>query len=44
MQFHDLHHNAYKKFVAQNKYSDFVASRKLFSFAGFVRYHTIFIE
>ena len=37
MQRHDLHHRAFKKFVAQNKPLEYQVADKLLSYAGFVR-------
>ena len=34
---HDYHHRAFKKFVAQNRPSDFQTVNKLLSYAGFLR-------
>ena len=38
MRTHDSYHCAYKKYLAKNKAAHYVAGRKLFSFAGFLRY------
>lgn len=37
MKVHDSYHQAYKKYSAMNKSSEFVAGYKLLSFAGFLR-------
>ena len=38
MQFHDSYHHAYKMYIARNKSAHYVASQKLLSLAGFIRY------
>ena len=37
MKMHDSYYQAYKKYSAMNKSSEFVAGYKLLSFAGFLR-------
>ena len=38
MHSNDSYHHAYKKYIARNKSAHYVASRKLLSYVGFVRY------
>jgi hypothetical protein len=40
MHSHDSYNHAYKKYIARNKSAHYVASRKLLSYVGFIRYYS----